>query len=204
MVLLYCLYNTTMRCGKYYPTKMRIEELLEKGPNISETVLLSFVFSATLFQLNPYIKKFPMATTRSKKSPASTLKSTLALYYTRVIGAVFTIIFLRTIIFPHATLSPIGVDYNSQSLPGRAELRAYYAGTALIVVGGMLHQDIKVRVKLFLIQCLLGGFACARVVGYCIEGGGDFGADCIFVIEVIGATVAHVLKRMETESDKKK
>lgn len=85
---------------------------------------------------------------------------------------VFSAIFVRILLTPQDCLSGVGVDYISQGITGRAELRAYYAGTSLGLSGLLFDKKIPNDTKLKAIAYVLGGFVLGRCVNYAKFGKG--------------------------------
>ena len=120
----------------------------------------------------------------------------LAKAYTSLIGGIFLLIGAIMLVAPGANLAGDGVDFASFPTAGKAEVRAYYVGTALCVAWTVLRSEL--RAALLAIAVVLGGFAGTRVVGYALDGvDGDealaFHQNAVFVSEVVGCTVALML-----------
>ena len=116
------------------------------------------------------------------------------------LGCVFAGVAIQMLVVPQHCLTPVGVDYSSQGVAGRAELRAYYLGSALCISASffksLLHPSADgLRWALVQGALVLGGFASSRVASYVQEGPDPLqrAADVTFVVEVIGTVVALVL-----------
>lgn len=117
---------------------------------------------------------------------------------------------------PQHCLSPLGVDYLSQSISGRAELRAYYIGSSLSLAASFFKATLhspsvsSVRWALRTGALVLGSFALSRAASYAQEGRDRddrlHAADATFVAEVVGATIALALlgAMPEEQADEKK
>ena len=82
---------------------------------------------------------------------------------------------------PDRNLAQDGVDFDSLPVAGRAEVRAYYVGTALKMV-----------------TVVLGGFAVARGFGYILDGADAnptlaLNQHAVFVAEVAGCSLAALM-----------
>ena len=116
------------------------------------------------------------------------------------LGCVFAGVAIQMLFVPQHCLTPLGVDYSSQGVSGRAELRAYYLGSSLCLslsfFRSLLLPPSLDGLRWALIQgaLVLGGFAASRVASY-VQEGRDYddplrAADATFVVEVIGTVVA--------------
>jgi len=114
-------------------------------------------------------------------------------YYPRFVGIAFGFIAFSMLLFPAAHLGGDGISYNLQPVAGRAELRAYYFGTALCVAWVCLYSEITVALQT--VALVLGGFASARVLAYLIDGVDSHRAlrirqHAVFGLEVLGSLTA--------------
>ncbi len=128
---------------------------------------------------------------------------TLAVAYTRIIGVVFLGIAGTMLVVPHVNLAGDGVDFASFPVAGKAEVRAYYVGSALCVARVVLMSEL--RSALLAIAVVLGGFAGARVVAYALEGvdpdpGLALHQNAVFVSEVVGSLTALLLRQSSSSS----
>eukprot|EP00316_Scyphosphaera_apsteinii_P025658 CAMPEP_0119311776 /NCGR_PEP_ID=MMETSP1333-20130426/23835_1 /TAXON_ID=418940 /ORGANISM="Scyphosphaera apsteinii, Strain RCC1455" /LENGTH=127 /DNA_ID=CAMNT_0007316247 /DNA_START=193 /DNA_END=576 /DNA_ORIENTATION=+ len=103
------------------------------------------------------------------------------------------------LIVPGANLLQDGVDFDSFSIAGKAEVRAYYAGTALCIAWVCLTSEIHTALRLRAIAIVLGGFAGSRVLGYALDGVDSdpvlrFHQNAVFASEMLGTGTALVLQ----------
>ena len=124
--------------------------------------------------------------------------SIAAVWYPRFVGVCFVVIATLMMINPQGNLMADGVDFDSFTIAGKAEVRAYYVGTSLAVAWGCLFSDT--RAALQLVAITLGGFAGARVLGYARDGVDSneayrFHQNAVFVVEVLGCSLALFLTR---------
>ena len=127
----------------------------------------------------------------------------LATIYTKFIGGIFVAIAGFMLYHPQGNLIQDGVDFDAFPIAGRAEVRAYYVGTALAVAWACLVHDTQRA--LASIAIVLGGFAGARVFGYAIDGAdADRGRrnhqHGVFVAELLGCSVAGLLRQRSHSS----
>ena len=120
----------------------------------------------------------------------------LGLWYTRFVGVVFFCIAAIMLVHPQANLSADGIDINSLPVAGRAEVRAWYVGTALTT--SWTISTLDTRAALQAIAIVLGGFASSRVVTYAVEGvdanlSFALHQNMVFGLEVAGSVTACVL-----------
>ena len=116
--------------------------------------------------------------------------------WARALGLIFLLIAGVMLTIPDQNLASDGVDFNSFTIAGQAEVRAYYFGTALSLSWVMLTCELRVALKA--IQLVLGGFASSRVYTYYKDG---VDADpsfrmhqhCVFAAEVGGCSLATFL-----------
>jgi hypothetical protein len=121
---------------------------------------------------------------------------TLSTIYAKCIGIVFIGIAGFMLYSPQGNLIQDGVDFDAFPIAGRAEVRAYYVGTALAVAWACLTHDTQRALQS--IAIVLGGFAGTRCFGYAIDGAdADHGRrnhqHGVFVAEVLGCSVAGLL-----------
>ena len=123
----------------------------------------------------------------------------LATLFARGLGLIFLLVAVVMLLAPERNLASDGISFDSFTIAGRAEVRAYYFGTALALAWIMMSADLSLALQT--IRVVLGGFASARVCGYAKDGV-DANASlrlhqhCIFCVEVIGcATAAFFLAR---------
>ena len=129
--------------------------------------------------------------------------NSLVVWYPRFVGVCFLGIATLMAIHPQGNLMEDGVDFNSFTIAGKAEVRAYYVGTALAVAWGCCSSDT--RAALQLVAIVLGGFAGTRVLGYLLDGVDPneafrFHQNAVFVVEVLGCLLARYLGRRVSES----
>ena len=119
--------------------------------------------------------------------------TSLALAYTKLLGAVFAAIATTMLVAPAFNLEQDGVMFDAFPVAGKAEVRAYYVGTALAVSWACLCCELPVALKA--IQVVLGGFWGSRVVGYALDGADANAAlrlhqHAVFGVEVLGCAIA--------------
>ena len=124
--------------------------------------------------------------------------SSFAAVYPRAIGVVFLGIAAIMISSPATNLSADGVEFGSFPIAGKAEVRAYYFGTALAVAWTCLTSETKAALKQ--VAVVLGGFASARVVGYAVDGVDTNSSfrhhqHAVFALEILGSLAAGTLLR---------
>jgi hypothetical protein len=113
--------------------------------------------------------------------------------YTNLLGVVFAAIATVMIFAPEQNLDQDGVKFDQFPVAGKAEVRAYYCGTAACISYVCFFTELPVALKA--IQVALGGFWGSRVVGYALDGV-DSNADrrfhqhAVFGFEVLGCFVA--------------
>lgn len=83
-------------------------------------------------------------------------------------GCLFGVIALAMALVPAEMLASNGIDFNSLPVAGRAELRAYYVGTALFVA--WICATLDVAHSLRAVAILLGTFVATRALGYWVDG----------------------------------
>ena len=115
---------------------------------------------------------------------------------TRFLGVIFGCLALVNLLIPGQNLAQDGIDFGSFPVAGRAEVRAYYVGTALGASFVLLTCDTDTALKMTTI--VLGGFAAARVYGYCLDGSDPDPALAlhqhgVFVAEVVGSSLAALM-----------
>lgn len=119
-------------------------------------------------------------------------------FFTRLLGVIFALIATFMLLRPQMHLLGDGIRFDTFPVCGKAEVRAYYFGTALTV--SYLIFTSEQAVALHIISLVLGGFASARVLGY-VQDGVD--ADdslrlhqhVVFGLEVTGTLIALFLQR---------
>jgi hypothetical protein len=116
-----------------------------------------------------------------------------AVAYTKLIGVVFTLIAATMLVVPAQNLQQDGVAFDTFPVAGKAEVRAYYCGTAAVVSYVCFCCELSVAMRA--IQIVLGGFWSARVVGYCVDGIDTnpdlrFHQHLVFSLEVLGCAIA--------------
>ena len=121
--------------------------------------------------------------------------------FPRLIGFVFVLISIFMLVAPGANLGADGVDFGAINTAGRAEIRAYYVGTACTVAWACLTLQPPAALKA--IAVVMGGFASARVVGYAVDGTDAdpfFAArqHVVFGLEVLCTAIATVLLAVHT------
>ncbi len=106
------------------------------------------------------------------------------------VAVVFAVVGPWVLYNPDAALRPHGIDLSHATTSARAEIRAYYAGTALVVAvltgRGAAHGQhdlVALRMGLAVVLVLTGGFAMARLVAALTDGkqalaGVDWMASC--------------------------
>jgi hypothetical protein len=92
----------------------------------------------------------------------------LAAMYTNFLGCIFAIIAFVMLVAPGINLAQDGISFDSFTIAGKAEVRAYYVGTALCI--SWMCITSKVNVGLQAIAIVLGGFASSRLVTYYLDG----------------------------------
>ena len=92
----------------------------------------------------------------------------LATWYARSMGVIFLDVAAVMLYHPQANLMQDGVAFDSFTVAGKAEVRAYYVGTALAVAYACI--SLETRLALRMVAIVLGGFASTRVVGYSLDG----------------------------------
>jgi hypothetical protein len=125
--------------------------------------------------------------------------------FKNLLGVVFLSIFARILLFPQDCLSGVGVDYNSQSITGRAELRAYYAGTSLCLSAILFDGRVTIDTKLKSIAYTLGGFVLGRVVNYYRLGKDpdDHSGEIVVALEIIGLVACVALRYLNCAGRRK-
>eukprot|EP00656_Telonema_subtile_P058442 TRINITY_DN9899_c0_g1_i1.p1 TRINITY_DN9899_c0_g1~~TRINITY_DN9899_c0_g1_i1.p1 ORF type:complete len:140 (+),score=25.70 TRINITY_DN9899_c0_g1_i1:151-570(+) len=116
--------------------------------------------------------------------------------YPRLIAGVFLTIALTMSIAPQFNLSQDGIDFDGLTVAGRAEVRAYYVGTAMCV--SLVCLCAPKRTALQAIAVVLGGFAASRVLSYALDGvdtdaGFRLHQHAVFGMEILGCATALVL-----------
>mmetsp|Transcript_17085 Transcript_17085/g.35179 ORF Transcript_17085/g.35179 Transcript_17085/m.35179 type:complete len:141 (+) Transcript_17085:49-471(+) len=116
--------------------------------------------------------------------------------YINLMGTVFLIIFGRVILFPQQTLKDVGVDFTSQTITGRAELRAWYAGTALTLAALIFDGRVLVDTKLKAIGYCLSGFIIGRLVNYNSLGRdpNEISGEIVISLEIVGLVASTILR----------
>ena len=84
------------------------------------------------------------------------------------LGLVFIVVAFVSLFMPSMNLAGHGLDFDSFNVAGRAEVRAYYFGTALSVAGVLCF--CPARLALMMMLAVLGGFSSARILGYVVDG----------------------------------
>ena len=115
---------------------------------------------------------------------------------TRFLGVIFGCLALVNLLIPGQNLAQDGIDFGSFPVAGRAEVRAYYSGTAIGVSFVLLSCDIGTALKMTSI--VLGGFAAARVYGYFLDGADReptlaLHQHAVFIAEVVGSSLAALM-----------
>merc|ERR1712032_9133 len=92
-----------------------------------------------------------------------------------------------------------GVDITTFTVAGRAEVRAYYVGTALCVAFATWSLETHNALKASAI--VLGGFASSRVLTYCLDGtdpdpGYRLHQHAVFAAEIAGTLMALLMMRL--------
>jgi len=133
---------------------------------------------------------------RHKRAPKTTGMVTLTTIFTKTLGVIFALIAGVMLLVPDANLAQDGVPFASFPTAGKAEVRAYYVGTALCVSWSILSSEAVAALRA--IAVVLGGFASARVYGYAVDGVDADAAlrmhqHAVFIAEVAGCTMALVL-----------
>lgn len=110
---------------------------------------------------------------------------------------VFLTIFLRMLYNPQGALVDLGSDYDSEGVAGRAERRAYYAGSALCVAWATfpgLDASTNVLGSLLSVRLVIGGFVLGRLVGYLVDGRDQTttAADAVFILEFVDLLATQV------------
>eukprot|EP00037_Helgoeca_nana_P011380 m.102280 g.102280 ORF g.102280 m.102280 type:complete len:145 (+) comp20799_c0_seq1:155-589(+) len=121
-------------------------------------------------------------------------KAAAAPWYVRLLGGIFGVIAIVMIVSPQSKMMEDGVDFDRFPVAGKAEVRAWYFGTALLAAWVCLVSETAFALQA--IAVILGGFAAARVVGYSIDGVDENGSrhqHAVFVVEVIGCGLALIL-----------
>ena len=126
-------------------------------------------------------------------APALARYSTLSV---RALGVIFGCLALVNLFIPDRNLAQDGVDFDSLPVAGRAEVRAYYVGTALGVSFILLSSDTGTALKM--VTVVLGGFAVARGFGYILDGADAnptlaLNQHAVFVAEVAGCSLAALM-----------
>ena len=120
-------------------------------------------------------------------------------WYPRGVGAIFALIAATMLTVPAMNLGGDGVDFEAINTAGKAEIRAWYFGTALVVTYACFFLHTKSA--LAAVYVTLGGFWVARVVGYSLDG---VDADpnlalrqhVVFAAEVAGSMIGFALHRV--------
>ena len=123
----------------------------------------------------------------------SVLKGSLALVFIKTLGAAFAAVSAIMLVAPAFNLQQDGVPFDAFPVAGKAEVRAYYVGTALTVSWTCLCCELHVALKA--IQVVLFGFWGSRVIGYALDGVDADAAlrlhqHAVFCVEVLGCAVA--------------
>eukprot|EP00658_Telonema_sp_P-2_P011862 TRINITY_DN14537_c0_g1_i2.p1 TRINITY_DN14537_c0_g1~~TRINITY_DN14537_c0_g1_i2.p1 ORF type:complete len:189 (+),score=56.72 TRINITY_DN14537_c0_g1_i2:76-642(+) len=121
-------------------------------------------------------------------------------WYPRVVGTVFLAIAVQMVACPAMMLGQDGVQFNEMNVAARAEVRAYYVGTALCIAAGLLALPANQALRG--VGMVLGCFAGSRVLSYASDGidsdeGFRLHQHCVFAAEVLGTVVAVLLIGME-------
>ena len=144
----------------------------------------------------------------------------LATHYPTFIGCIFLALCLWVLLAPQALFiqdglidtfthpptyslthsfihSHLGLNFDAQKIAARAELRAWYTGTALVVAYQLLKGSSD-RDGLITVAVVLGGFAGARVIGYARDGADTnkkrrLHQHAVFFSEVLGTCTALLL-----------
>jgi hypothetical protein len=121
------------------------------------------------------------------------LKDSLALAFIKTLGAAFAAVSAIMLVAPAFNLQQDGVIFDAFPVAGKAEVRAYYVGTALTVSWACLCCELHVALKA--IQVVLFGFWGSRVVGYALDGVDADAAlrlhqHAVFFVEVFGCAIA--------------
>ena len=110
------------------------------------------------------------------------------------------------VFIPSVHLAGDGIKFNELNLAGRAEIRAYYVGTALCISFACwyLPTDLSLRA----IAVVLGGFASSRVLSYYQDGVDSVESlrnhqNLVFTAEVIGTIVTVFLIISKTKSKRR-
>lgn len=107
-----------------------------------------------------------------------------------VLSLIFLAIAVANLVNPQSSFASDGIDFASVPPAGRAELRAYYVGTAFVIAWFTFTSPLRTAVTAQAI--VLGGFASTRVVAYALEGqdtdpGLRFSQHAVFASECMGA-----------------
>lgn len=122
--------------------------------------------------------------------------------FIKVLGIAFLCVACINLFFPAWNFAADGLDFDSLGVAARAELRAYYVGTALTIFYICFFAEDFMA--LLCITIVLGAFASTRVIGYLIEGSdADDGfrrhQHGVFFCEVLGFCVALLFLKGETQ-----
>ena len=114
-----------------------------------------------------------------------------------VLSLIFLAIAVANLVVPQTTFASDGIDFASVPPAGRAELRAYYVGTAFVIAWFTFTSPLRTAVTAQAI--VLGGFASTRVVVYAQEGqdtdpGLRFSQHAVFASECMGAALMLFLR----------
>ena len=117
----------------------------------------------------------------------------LTAIFTSALGVVFALIAGVMLVVPGTNLAQDGVPFASFPTAGKAEVRAYYVGTALCVSWTIVSSEAAAALRA--IAVVLGGFASARVYGYAVDGVDANAAlrthqHAVFAAEVAGCAAA--------------
>mmetsp|Transcript_10986 Transcript_10986/g.13753 ORF Transcript_10986/g.13753 Transcript_10986/m.13753 type:complete len:139 (+) Transcript_10986:86-502(+) len=121
--------------------------------------------------------------------------------FARGIGVVFAVIGSIMLAVPEFNLAQDGVEFETFPIAGRAEVRAWYVGTALCISWILFSSELGRALQT--IAIVLGGFAFARVVGYAKDGMDTNEAlrlhqNGVFCLEVLGSSTSlFLLSTME-------
>ena len=120
----------------------------------------------------------------------------LAIAYIKLVGVAFALIATTMLVAPARNLQVDGISFDTFPVAGRAEVQAYYVGTAATISYICFFCDLSIALKA--IQLVLGGFWGCRVVAYALEGadtdpGLRFHQHTVFGLEILGSAVATYL-----------
>lgn len=120
----------------------------------------------------------------------------LGAMFARCLGTIFLSIAAIMLVHPQGNLGADGIEFEGMPVAGRAEIRAYYVGTAVALGSAMLR--LETRAALEMIVTVLGAFAITRVVAYKLDGVDATTPlrrhqHAVFALEVVGTVTASLL-----------